>query len=241
MPWEAPDAPTNSNPSRPAPEPPRGLSPIVRMILPALDDPDFGYEAGVHLGDGSLSKYRYVISGNRQNETQYYRDVLAPLISRLYGISPTICFENNSVYLRIYNKELVLFKNSLGFPIGRKLHLSFPQFAETNMAMTANVISGLYDTDGSVKVRHNKSGSYPRISLGQKHEELVSQTRAFLSLFGITSTMYRNDYFDPRNGLTETRWFLDINGFTNFNLFLDSIGTRSPYVRKRIEAIDAIR
>jgi len=212
------------------------------LILPDLDDPNLGYETGVHLGDGSLSEYRYVISGNRHNETHYYEDVLAPLIRRLYGIDPTTCFENSSVYLRIYNRELVLFKHSvLGFPIGRKLHLDIPNVAMRNLEMTANVVSGLYDTDGSVKVRHDKSGDYPRISLGQKHEELVEQTRTCLSLFGISSTMYRNDYFDPRSGLFETRWFLDINGFRNFDLFLERIGTRSPYVRGRIEAIDAIR
>ena len=107
--------------------------------------------------------------------------------------------------------------------------------------MTANVISGLYDTDGSVKVRHDRSGGYPRISIGQKHEKLVGQTKAFLSKFGITSTMYRNDYFDTRSGVTETRWFLDINGFRNFDLFMEKISTRSPYVRERIGAVEAIR
>lgn len=212
------------------------------MISPDLDDPNLGYETGVHLGDGSLSRYRYVISGSRQNETQYYREVLKPLINHLYRINPTVCFEGNSVYLRIYSKELVLFKHSvLGLPIGRKLHLDIPHIAKANLEMAANVISGLYDADGSVKVRHDKSGDYPRISLGQKHEELVKQTRACLTLFGITSTMYRNDYFDPRSGQLERRWFLDINGYRNFDLFLETVGTRSPYVRKRIDAIDAIR
>jgi len=44
------------------------------MTFPKLDDPDLAYEAGVHLGDGSMSEYRYVISGNRLNETEYYKD-----------------------------------------------------------------------------------------------------------------------------------------------------------------------
>ena len=215
---------------------------MVRLNYPHLDDPDLAYEAGVHLGDGSLSEYRYVISGNRQNETQYYEGVLAPLVQDLYCIVPTIAFQDNSIYLRIYSKELVEFKHSeLGFPIGRKINLRIPDFASSNRQIQGNMISGLYDTDGSVKIRHDKSGDYPRISIGQKHKELVGEIKTLLRRFGITSTMYRNDYFDPRNGKIETRWFLDINGFRNFELFANQIGTRSPYVLERMDAVRGIR
>jgi len=69
------------------------------MTFPKLDDPDLAYETGVHLGDGSASEYRYMISGSRQNETQYYEDVLVPLFESLYSLSPTIAFQDNSVYL----------------------------------------------------------------------------------------------------------------------------------------------
>lgn len=92
-----------------------------------------------------------------------------------------------------------------------------------------------------MKIRHDKSGDYPRISLGQKCQQLVKETRVFLLSLGITSTMYRNDYCDSRSDKVETRWFLDINGFENFDLFVKKIGTRSPYVQTRINAIDGIR
>ena len=217
------------------------------LISPKLDDPDLAYESGVHLGDGSLAggqsiDYRYVISGNKKNETKYYKEVLEPLIEGLYSVTPTIAFQDNSVYLRIYSKELVLFKNhELGFPIGPKRELRIPTFVTLSRACTANVLSGFYDTDGSVKVRHDRSGEYPRISLGQKHHELIRETKTILGSFGITSTMYRNDYLDPRSGKLESRWFLDINGFQNFDLFVCEIGTRSPYVRERMKAVEAIR
>jgi len=212
------------------------------MTLPTLDDPDLAYETGVHLGDGSLSEYRYVISGNRQNETHYYEDVLVPLLESLYSISPTVAFQDNSVYLRVYSKGLVSFKHSmLGLPIGRKLNLHIPACLESNPSSAANVTSGLYDTDGSVKIRRNRSGEYPRISLGQKHMELVGEVKQILQRFGITSTMYRNDFFDRRTWKVETRWFLDINGFRNFDNFISRIGSRSPYVMRRIDAVEDIR
>jgi len=212
------------------------------MTFPKLDDPDLAYETGVHLGDGSASEYRYVISGNRQNETQYYEDVLVPLFESLYSLSPTIAFQDNSVYLRIYSKELVSFKHSeLGMPIGRKYDLHIPACLDLNPLSAANVTSGLYDTDGSVKIRHDASGEYPRISLGQKHMELVGEVKHILQRFEITSTMYRNDYIDSRTRKVETRWFLDINGFQNFDKFMSRIGSRSPYVLKRIDAVEDIR
>ena len=212
------------------------------MTFPKLDDPDLAYEARVHLGDGSMSEYRYVISGNRLDETEYYKDVLVPLFERLYSLTPTLAFQDNCVYLRIYSKELVSFKHvQLGIPIGRKLDLRIPACLNTNISNAAYMTSGLYDTDGCVKIRHDKSGDYPRISLGQKHMELVREVRRILQSFRISSTMYRNDYADPRSGKTATRWFLDINGFENFDMFVSIIGTRSPYVQKRIDAVDAIR
>ena len=207
-----------------------------------MDDPNLAYETGVHLGDGSLSEQRYVISGNKQNETQYYENVLAPLIEILYSLAPTVAFQCNSVYSRVYSKELVSFKHSvLGLPIGRKLDLHIPACVCSNVPCAACVTSGLDDADGSVKIRRDKSGDYPRISLGQKHMELVAEVKRILQRFGITSTMYRNDYADPRNGKVETRWFLDINGFSNFERFVSIIGTRSSYVKNKIEAVEAVR
>lgn len=189
-----------------------------------------------------MDNYRYVVSGDKTKETSYYQDVLAPLIQDLYGINPSIAFENNSVYLRLYSRELVLFKHGeLGLPIGEKIDLRLPEFVREDEVAEGNVISGLYDTDGSVKIRHDKSGDYPRISFAQKHRNLVADVKGYLANFGITSTMYRNDYYDPRSSKIETRWFLDVNGFSNYDLFISTIGTRSPYVLERMKAVEEIR
>ena len=212
------------------------------MISPELDNLDLAYETGVHLGDGNIWNDRYVISGSKQNETRYYEEVLSPLVSELYSVEPAIAFQNNSVYLRVYCKELVLFKhNVLGLPLGRKEGLRIPSFVASSPPSSAQVVSGLYDADGSVKIRHDKSGDYPRISFGQKHKQLVADIKGFLGTLGITSTMYRNDYFDPRTRKVATRWFLDVNGFRNFDLFVDKIGTRNPYVDKRLDIVSALR
>jgi len=159
-----------------------------------------------------------------------------------FCLKPAIAFQNNSVHLRVYCKELVLFKHEvLGLPIGRKTGLRLPDFVTSSRQRTARTISCLYDTDGSVKIRRDKSGDYPRISFGQKHPQLFSGISDFLASIRITCTTYRNDYFDERTGKMATRWFLDINGFRNFDIFVSEIGTQSPYVIDRIKVVEELR
>jgi len=234
MSWEASKRPRIRIP----PGPLHALRRTKSISIPEIGNPDLAYETGVHLGDGSLSRdYKYVISGNRVNETTYYKDVLTPLMKSLYSITPALEFQNNSVYLRVYSKELALFKNGvLGLPLGRKLDLAMPGFTRVNRTRSANFLSGLYDTDGSFKTRHDRSGDYPRISLGQKHERLVADVKEELGFHGISSTMYRNDY-DRRVSKVETRWFLDVNGMDNLERYVDRIGTRSQYVEDRIRLV----
>jgi hypothetical protein len=176
------------------------------MKHPAPEDPDLVYETGVHLGDGCLSHlprhtYRYILSGNRLTEGSYYRDVLSPLIRSLYELNPRVYSYDNSVYLRIYSKELVLFKHyQLGLPIGSKRQLRLPsKILGLGSRPISNLLSGLYDAEGSVKVRHNDSGDYPRISMGLSSKEAISELKGLLhTCFGISSTAYRNEYFDSR-------------------------------------------
>jgi hypothetical protein len=196
------------------------------------------------MGDGCLqcfepNTYKYVISGSRQDEQEYYRFVLAPLLRRLYDVNPRIVEHGGSTFVYVYSKDLVLFKSAvLGMPVGRKDKLKrLPDVVrDSGNAWVAQFLAGLYDADGSIKLRKTPSRGYPRISFAQKMQGVVSEVRAILrGEFSITSTMYKNAYFDPRVAKSEVRWFLDINGFDNFRLFVQDIGTRSPHVLSRIK------
>ena len=203
------------------------------------------YETGLHIGDGCLShclphSYRYSISGNLITEEEYYRRVIVPLIEDLYDLTPTIHCYHNSIYATVWSKPLVLFKSErIGLPIGVKDELKHlpVSIVGRGKASIAALLCGLYDADGSVKARKTPSGNYPRISLAQKTMTIVAQVQELLSgTFKISSTMYRNEYFDPRVGKVEVRWFIDINGFPNFRKFVCQIGTRHPNIQKRIAA-----
>lgn len=214
------------------------------MLYPSLDDPDLAYETGFHMGDGSLGcysnhQYRYALSGNKTTEIGFYRFLLSPLLRKLYGLTPAISTYNNSVYATIYSKELLCFKSeTIGMPVGRKdalKHLPV-RILDQGVISRANLISGLYDADGCVKDRKTKSDVYPRISIAQKTREIVHELQGTIHRdFEITSTLYRNDYYDDRVNKVETRWFLDINGYGNMRRFANLIGSRHPVINKRID------
>lgn len=219
------------------------------MTCPSLDDLNLAYETGFHIGDGNLARYpphyRYVLSGNRSTEFAFYSGTLVPLIRGLYGAQPSLYTENNSVFATTYSKPLVLFKlEQVGLPVGPKdqlLHLLGSITSRGNRSI-AHLLSGLFDADGSPKIRRTASGNYPRISLAQKVKGVIEDVQYLLSdRFDISSTTYRNDYFDKRSSVTATRWFIDINGFDNLAKFTAQIGSRHPNVRFKLRRLIGLR
>ena len=219
------------------------------MRYPSLDELDLAYETGFHIGDGSLGvyqrhHYRYALSGNKTNESNFYRYLISPLLKKIYELTPSLYTYHNSIYATIYSKELVSFKSQvIGMPIGKKdslTHLPGVILSQGTKSQ-AEVISGLYDADGSVKARKTKSGIYPRISFAQKIRNIVEEVQGILvKEFDITSTLYRNDYDDRRVDKIETRWFLDINGYENLRKYAVRIGSRHPVIRDRIRSFLSI-
>jgi hypothetical protein len=150
-----------------------------------------------------------VISGNLGTEREYYELLIVPLIRELYDLKATISHYHNSIYATVWSKSLVQFKfEEIGLPVGVKDSLKHlpNSIVERGKSNLAALLSGLYDADGSVKVRKTTSGNYPRISLAQKTKTIIEDVQVLLrNDFGIGSTMYRNDYFDPRVGKIEVR------------------------------------
>jgi len=219
------------------------------MNLPDLGDLDLAYETGLHVGDGNLSRYRkhdyrYVLSGNANTEFEFYKETVVPLIEKLYSLTPSLYIYHNSIFARVYSKALVLFKSrELGLPIGPKDQLTrLPsKIVEQGKPHIAQIISGLYDTDGCPKVRKTPTRWYPRISFAQKTKGVVEDVHyLLLDQFGISSTLYRNAYFDRRHGALEVRWFLDVNGFDNLAKFTHFVGSRHPNVQKKLRFLGSL-
>jgi hypothetical protein len=159
-------------------------------------------------------------------------------------LTPSLSTYGNSVYATVYSKELFFFKTEvLGLPAGRKTEPRLPaSILGQGRKSTSKLVSGLYDADGCLKARKTVSGIYPRISFAQKWKETVAQTKAVLSgEFGISSTMYVNDYFDRRVSKHELRWFLDINGYENLRKFASHIGSRHQVILQRMRWFMSIK
>jgi len=212
------------------------------MKLPSLDNPNLAYETGLHIGDGSLSvdkksTYRYGYYGNNLTEREFFNKIVIPLIQKLYGIKPHLEHCDNTCYIRIGSKELLEFKSkTLGLPIGDKGKLiSLPQIFILNKKLLCNLLAGIFDSDGSICKNRRK---YPRISLVLKNKSIIYEIKYRLLSLGITSTVYRNCYFDKRVNKLEIRWFLNINGIKNFRMFMNEIRLRNINHLKRIERFD---
>jgi intein/homing endonuclease len=188
--------------------------------------------------------YRYTLSGNLKTEFGFYSSKVLPLIRRLYGLDPHLYSYRNSVFATVYSRPLVQFKShEIGLPIGRKdqlLHLP-KRITGQGTTQVGSLLSGLYDADGCVKIRKTTSGNYPRITIAQKTKGIVEDVCEFLKRFGISSTMYKNEYLDWRFGAVETRWFLDVNGFENLEKFMKHVGSRHPVINRRVDEVRSMK
>ena len=202
-----------------------------RISIPEISPP-LAYETGFHIGDGSMyirkEKYEYCVCyyGNKQ-ETEFYNDVILPLLLKLYSIRPKLKIFKNWCYIRIYSKELVNFKTkTLGLPVGNKNIMSIPR-PLLRCGLELYVIAGIFDADGTVKkLKQNKV--YPRIRLTLKNPFLLVQVKKLLSFYRIHSTLYCDRRWDKRIRKPKLTWDLDINGFSNVTRFVEKVPIRNP-------------
>lgn len=123
---------------------------------------------GALAGDGHLHKKpaELSITCNRHDDKEYIL-YLCKLFIRLFGKEPTIVYQNNTIKLRLYSKELVtLLNKEFEFPIGKKKNrLKIPpKVVKGRRAYLINFIRGVFDTDGTICRHHKNSGAIMEIS-----------------------------------------------------------------------------
>ncbi len=214
------------------------------MKIPNLTEPELWYETGVHIGDGSMfvrdGTYSVTYWGNSITDKKYFEDVLVPLIRKLYGFKTKVQHSENTVYIRIFSKELTKFKSTkLKLPSGQKSKInSLPKFFFLNGNQNVNqLVSGIFDTDGTVKIIKRKNGLYPRLRFTLKNKGIILQIKKFLKKFDITSTHYHDRRFDYRIKKRKDTWDLDINGFTNLKKFVNNFKIKNPNNLRKIKIL----
>lgn len=168
---------------------------------------------GILAGDGHINDitYEMTISGHRKFDRIYIRNFIKPLIKKIFGLDPYIVEKENTIYCRLYSKQLVNFlNNKYGAPLGKKKgNLKVPPSFLNHRDMK-HYLRGVFDTDGSINRYHQTSVS---LEITNITPSFLSDLDKGLSFYGFHSnirgkalSIYRkgeiNRFFDiikPRN------------------------------------------
>lgn len=197
---------------------------LMRHIkFPSLTDPDLAYETGVHIGDGCMqifpSKHDYRVTfWGSVEEFDYYNKILKTILMKLYdlrNIAVRKVSTENTMYLRVCSKQLVLFKRDvIGLPCGKKNQIkALPDFVKASDELLRECISGLFDTDGSLRfIRKREKHDYPQISLKSSNKNLANDVNKQLKNLGFDTAFHFENIFDSRTRKRYPLWIIDMNG-----------------------------
>jgi len=131
------------------------------ITFPDIKTVEFAEFYGILLGDGCIysNLNGICISGNSILDKDYIENYVAGLIKSLFNINPKIYFSKKEKSIRcvIYNRDIVRFLLSLGFPLGIKKNKNpkIPDSFFKNKDLLKTCIRGLQDTDGSLYPQSN--------------------------------------------------------------------------------------
>ena len=199
---------------------------------------DLAYETGVHIGDGHLGiwkrkdgwAYLNAFSGDYKEEMDFYRDVMCPMILRIYNKNVSVRKSTkNTVQVVFKSKAISTFKhNVLGLPSGNKKgRIAIPDVI-MDSEFSKYCLQGIFDTDFSLTFRH---GTYPKISGGLPiaNDKLKSQIMKILEGLGIRAICSITSCTDPRYSPPKKykEYRIDMNGRENLEKWMASVGFRS--------------
>ncbi len=186
---------------------------------------------GIMLGDGCLSyvharkksgpKYLIFIAGNSETDPDFF-NFIASLIYKLCGRNVKIRKRSdcNGIEIKFSSKHLFFLLHDLGFPIGKKCHITIPRLFLKNK-LWIHITRGIFDTDGCVvfSKQHKKLHYYPRIEITSSSKELIYQIRSLLPHVGLASSYRRS---------STNAWRLEVAGAYNFEKWMEIIGSNNP-------------
>lgn len=204
----------------------------MKQTIKPIITKELAEEIGIHIGDGSLGFYKktyhydYTITGGLDDE-MYLLDFVIPLIRKIYGLSPYIQYvkKDNSIMLKYVSKQLILWKKSIGLPIGPKNSIVIPDIImKSNFVL--DCLRGIFDTDGCIlfKRRNKDVHYYPVVKLFSISRKLIKQVANILVSEGITLSF---EYDLERTCIGNRRkkiHGLYINGEKNVEKFMEKVG-----------------
>ena len=185
---------------------------------------------GAYIGDGCLSNHNHgrtydlQFSGHINLDYNYYKNLIAPIIKKLFNKEVSfIKIRNKKAFrMRCYSKEIgSFFMNRFNFILGKKTYIiKIPdEIMNSNKNYIYATVRGIFDTDGCIFFDKRKiyRKPYPRITLQITSKNLQEQLKKILSVeFKIFTTINkRGVYCLEIYGYEQINKWMKIIGFSN--------------------------
>lgn len=201
---------------------------------------------GILLGDGCLSHYickngrerkGIVITGHKEEDMNFYKSVLAPLLKSLTENSVRIKERKDcrAIAIHIFDKMLFEKINILGFPIGKKGYkIKIPKIFY-DKGLIKQIIQGFFATDGSLVITKNPNKFYPRLESHAICKNLLLQICDYLNKQGMKGHFYisKRKKKEQRWKIIQQPYKFQFNGKENLLLFKKLIDFVNPKHEKR--------
>lgn len=204
------------------------------MLFPS---PELAEFVGIMLGDGCIGmynchvggrvniQYRVKISVNAVDDARYARNVVYPLIERLFCVRPLVRERRGekTMDILIFNKKLVEhLVGVVGLKSGPKHHSAEIPNWVLRHGFELRVLRGLFDTDGclSFDKQHREVFYYPRLELKVSSKLLYYQLTQILEKHG-----FRYSTSTKTGGNTIK---LQVNGAALLRKWVAKVGFNNP-------------
>jgi transcriptional regulator with XRE-family HTH domain len=210
--------------------------------LPKIICEELAYETGTSIGDGCIPTRgkSYRSKGNKNDEKEYYQNIIKPMFKELYNIDINLKEYTKAFGFECYSSKLIEFKNKvIGLPIGPKKNIRIPNcFKVNDSKILSSLISGLFDTDGTICFRSQNKNKYyyPTIRFTTISKPLSEDVQETLKMLGFKTYLYTNNKINVRN--PSPKFEVILYGYENFKKYLELIGTKQ---QKNINKINKWR
>ncbi|KXA99897.1 hypothetical protein AKJ48_01935 [candidate division MSBL1 archaeon SCGC-AAA261O19] len=215
------------------------------ILIPDSVTKEVAYETGVHIGDGWMNiiregqyrtpHHRVSYTGNLIDELKFHKEILIPLIHRIYNKHAYLMKRPGNVCETAFkSKAIVSFKSKvLRLPKGPKRTLKGIPHAivDESDKCVRECVRGIADTDFSLAFlrKHRGVHYYPKIRYSSPSKNLVKDIEYWLGdIFDFdVASCYDIHRKDPRIKGILTTHTLELNGRAMLEKWMDEIGFRN--------------
>ena len=143
-------------------------------FLKSISSPEYSEQlaelVGILIGDGGITEFQTKVSLGLKTDEEYslYVRNLIEILFRL-NASLIVLKDHSTLEVIVSSKNLVVFLNNLGLPIGNKIkqEIDIPDWIKKNREFSKKCIRGIFDTDGCVYIdkHQRKDHSYSSINV----------------------------------------------------------------------------